>query len=118
MPLSDSELDAIQARADAATEGPWYVKIGEHHHTLMVWTKDETFAHAALLSCFFETDAAFIAAARTDVPALLAECRRLRKIEAEARRWLAEEPDPTGWILLKPHHLEAMRRAVEASDAE
>lgn len=58
------DLDAIRARAEAATEGPWFAwdrAVGWN----IVITRPE--------------DAAFIAAARTDVPALLAEVERLRE---------------------------------------
>jgi hypothetical protein len=51
-----------------------------------------------------------------DGDAMDAELRRLRGVETVAKHWLAEEPDPTGWILLTSKHLEAMRRAVEAPD--
>ena len=59
--MTDLDLDAIEARADAATDGPWVVKL---------------------------LDAEFIAHARTDVPALVAALREARaKVEA-MRSWI------------------------------
>jgi hypothetical protein len=102
------DLDAIQARCDAATPGPWghyegddyadvaanYQATGRGSYTCLQqvarieadWHFDDprhadcededaaTQAHA---------DAAFLAAARTDVPALLAEVQRLTARAAE-----------------------------------
>jgi hypothetical protein len=56
------DLDAIEARANAATPGPW--KEGSN-------------------DVYSVRNAAFIAAARTDVPALIA---RVRELEAECER--------------------------------
>lgn len=71
--MTEDELRAIEARAEAATAGPWTIHV-------------EAFAAAAWLSGVWQgyegefgvPDAAFIAAARTDVPALIAEIRRLQ----------------------------------------
>jgi hypothetical protein len=83
-PLTDDELKAIEARANAATPGPWkaegddecilYVRAANGHTVVTtdsgVYTTDE--------------DAIFIAAARTDVPKLVAEVRRLREAFVDA----------------------------------
>ena len=75
-------LDEIEARADAATPGAWewhpYMGSGAtlakpnhpFHELNILKTTDDWPPVAA--------DAEFIAAARTDVPALLAEVRRLQ----------------------------------------
>lgn len=79
-PLTDEQLAAIEARASAATRGPWD-SIGERVYAggasawvvaeSKMWGLDgERDDYAA--------DAAFVAGARADVPALLAEVRRLR----------------------------------------
>ncbi len=72
------DLDPIKARADAATEGPWGVEdarvFGDDGRT-QVCTLSGTRA--------WLPDAAFIAHARADVPALMDEVERLRgRIEA------------------------------------
>jgi hypothetical protein len=84
--MTDTELDAVERRADAATSGPWraYVEgadndsgdsfIGTDGPDLYVsyddWPSEQQRAH----------DLDFIAGARRDVPRLLAEVRRLRAI--------------------------------------
>lgn len=94
--MTHDELQAIKARAEAATPGPWTTESygndgrddveiqhvrGSNGRTVVttdcnVYTTDE--------------DATFIAHARTDVPALVAEVERLQKVhadlEAENRR--------------------------------
>ncbi|MGN7133404.1 hypothetical protein ACTHQY_09035 [Rhodococcoides corynebacterioides] len=66
------DLDAIEARADAATVGPWTLIGGGEYVTgagLLVAPDDGGVS---------SDDAEFIAHARTDVPVLVAEVRRLR----------------------------------------
>lgn len=58
--MTEAELAEIEARANAATPGPW--KIGGLRRLQMG---------------LMEQDADFVTAARTDVPALVAEVRRL-----------------------------------------
>lgn len=103
-PLTDQQLDIIEARASKATPGPWGVyeygggsKIDiaadlqdtgcgyrarreiasledeplDNDPTHREWTAEEDWAQV-------QADAAFIAHAAEDVPALLAEIRRLR----------------------------------------
>ena len=69
------DLDPIKARADAATEGPWGVEdarvFGDDGRT-QVCTLSGTRA--------WLPDAEFIAHARTDIPALIAEVERLREL--------------------------------------
>ena len=91
--MTDEELDAIEARAMDATGGPWlpkYAKVfypnGEAEH----WVKS-TADGLTVASLRYrpqgreigedqsDLDALFIAHARTDIPALLAEVKRLRK---------------------------------------
>jgi len=79
--LSDEELREIEQRADAATPGPWTPE-PEPCGPWRVRCPDAEFDYRVLLSmnagypC--AADLAFIAAVRADVPALVAEVRRLR----------------------------------------
>jgi hypothetical protein len=103
--LLDSELDEIDGRARSATQGPWFVRFldddfasslvavstspdtrkGERwpafDHTEMV---AETLIQAPhryidIADPKWDENATFIAAARTDVPRLVSEVRRLRQ---------------------------------------
>lgn len=93
------DLDAIEARVNAATPGPWRTvwgsliargveitesgtyraiqDVAEIPDDRCEWESDEAVEVSA------EADAEFIAAARADVPALVAEVRRLERIIAE-----------------------------------
>ena len=74
MTATTAHLDAIEARSNAATEGPWeawdrgigYEVHGQHGEPIN-WSHGETFG---------KLDAEFIAHARTDVPHLLALARK------------------------------------------
>ena len=76
MTAVELDLDAIEARVNAATDGPW-----EAYPDGLVWTKVPRIGDPVSGSVLPE-DAEFIAAARTDVPALVAEVRRLRAVLA------------------------------------
>ena len=105
--MSKLDLDAIEARAEAATEGPWFVT--EDDPVAEPWLIDESMsdlekrlAHRLLVGqgdepedgrCVTEIswsngldhadfrNSQFIAHARTDIPALVAEVRRLKEFE-------------------------------------
>lgn len=92
MPADPLDLDAIEARAAAATPGPWA--------TSSEWSVRTGARDDELVACVqykdHGRDAEFIAAARSDVPALVAELRALRaerdaaaRVVAAARRLLA-----------------------------
>jgi hypothetical protein len=69
------DLDAIRRRCEAATEGPWATyksANGWHYMIPTVGVVDSVFRQA-------EADVRFIAHAREDVPALIAEVERLRR---------------------------------------
>ena len=77
-PLTDQQLDEYAALADAATPGPWHLTDSDaivapltQQHVADVW--EPTAA---------SRNGEFIEAARTAVPALLAEVRRLRQQDA------------------------------------
>lgn len=80
-PLTDDELAEMQARCDAATPGPW-----ESFHRMIV---NESHCH--------KSDGEFIAHARTDIPRLLGDNKRLRaeverlKADLDNERFAAEE---------------------------
>jgi hypothetical protein len=78
-PITAEELAAIKARADAATDGPWTCEPGGD--------ESDVYSEASVpLGCSRTCvlidarlrDSEFIAAARTDVPRLVAEVERLR----------------------------------------
>ncbi|WP_328313148.1 hypothetical protein OG432_24715 [Streptomyces sp. NBC_00442] len=80
-PVREAE---IRARVEAATEGPWHVE--NHKPSLERLVEDETGLLSVSLGYLGnnnQDDAAFIAHAREDVPALLAELDRLR-VERDA----------------------------------
>ena len=96
--MTDEELAKIEARANAATAGPWARDMyedgeeGEGPHGVHPGSRGEWVESRDVVSyaasdvgtveiaagCYTDADAAFIAAARADVPALVAEVRRLR----------------------------------------
>ena len=69
------DLEAIEARANAATEGPWVVTASRSGRSLSVGP--DGFSGRERGERFRE-DAEFTAAARTDVPALVAFVRQLQ----------------------------------------
>jgi len=92
--LSEQELRAIQDRVNAASEGPWSLE-GEDDDDFDCETVESVrFGPDYDLLGFTDGwecgDLHFITHARSDVPALLAEVRRLKQIEAAAREVEAE----------------------------
>ena len=83
--LSRSEIDEIEARAEKATPGPWYRVEGMLKHYIYSENRDLYFSLQELHQedgrewPTVET-AEFIITARTDVPALCATVRELRKV--------------------------------------
>lgn len=102
-PLSDEYLAEIERRTASATPGPWYVRHLDDDHAMSltaVSTVPDTgdgerwpdFDHGVIVAATlvqqpryvdiederWEVNAKFIADARTDVPRLIAEIRRLR----------------------------------------
>lgn len=124
--MTEQELEKIEARANAATPGPWGTGTGYEQskrgnyvhdgHRIVCAEQDET-------DCVLATeDAEFIAHARADVPALVAEVRRLQGIIAEsAKTWTWK---PTGeqrvWAVQVSNDLtlilDAQERTLEIFD--
>lgn len=88
--MTPEQLDEIEARANRASQAPWetseavdeteygsYTAYGVEPIAPLEWFSDSDMAHVAL-EPMEEEDAKFIAAARTDVPNLVAEVRRLQ----------------------------------------
>ncbi|MGW5688385.1 hypothetical protein [Nonomuraea sp. NPDC003754] len=112
VPIGDSELQEIESRAQAATPGPWYVRFLDDDAAANLvaistmpdagggerwpaWNGSEMVA--ATLVQFprpyvagpddrWDENATFIAHARSDVPRLLAEIRRLRTLLESTHR--------------------------------
>lgn len=96
-------LDEIQARADAATEGPWEADCGtisQHWSRPEPWQTVVSTDVACMAYCYGgsaagverEADAAFIAAARTDLPRLVAALRAVLEVHRGAQ-YLGEPGD-------------------------
>ena len=103
--LSDSDLDEIEERADAATPGPWFVRFLDDVHAMSLYavsTKPDTgeggrwpdFEQWTMVAATLVQEpryadiederwienARFIAHARSDIPRLITEIRRLRAL--------------------------------------
>jgi hypothetical protein len=78
------DLDAIEARATAATEGPWEATGVVHPNNEAVGLAFVQSHTGWPATCFRSADSVFIAHSREDVPALVAEVRRLRAILEDA----------------------------------
>lgn len=86
------QLAGIEARASAATEGPWKVKecapcTGRGRLDVSIWAHDGNVSIADWCDEdeFTKADAEFIAHARTDVPALLAMVREQQAAHERVR---------------------------------
>lgn len=82
-PMTQERLDAIRGRVDGATNGPWGC-YGDGAHEVFdageYGDGDRGEVVAAVIDRL--SDAVFIANAREDIPALLAEVQRLRHFES------------------------------------
>lgn len=83
-PMSEERLDAIQARVDGATTGPWDDQPNWTDTARVVLNGDGEALWDAV-GLMADADSEFIAHAREDVPALLTEVERLRGQITEAR---------------------------------
>ena len=101
--MNEKELAEIEARAEAATPGPWEFdqkNIGYAHHRshygLLTNASRDTKDYWLSINVDYgmEHNADFIAHARQDVPALVAEVRRM---SGENERLLATIQDTCTW---------------------
>lgn len=92
--MTPERLAEIEARVDAATPGPWRTKTNRDFGP---WHNDDWDVTAVSDGCRVSglgsrnwkdacQNAAFIAHARTDIPDLIAEVKRLREIIGELER--------------------------------
>ncbi len=104
--MTEEQLAAIQARCDAATPPPWYVHEadGEDAETGEPWAQldgieDRHGDRLADEHLDWESDEdfVFVTHARTDVPDLLAEIRRLREVVRLTEDALAELTEKVEW---------------------
>jgi len=147
MSMSKEELERLKGLCDAATDGPWVQMDAENNGTLGIeWVSqphkgpewyDEIAICGELTRCTMrhryvsedyqrKANAAFIAASRTAVPALIAEVERLRKRNAwlldgyrEMSRWgPAEAADRTQRYALDTLSGRIISHPQETPDAE
>lgn len=80
------DLDAIEARATVASPAPWST---HSDWPGRVFSRNQFSGHIARATgTWAERNAAFVAHARTDVPALVSEARRLRAELDAVRSWV------------------------------
>ena len=80
--MTEAELKAIEERASKATEGPWYHiphpdYPGSSHR--ITTEPDGSWYDFSQLGNLMSNNAAFVCAAREDIPTLVAEVRRLMR---------------------------------------
>lgn len=86
--MTTEEIAQIERRASEATSGPWessQMDVGYGVMTAHAVYGPHCEIHASIADCHLGCNAAFLAHARDDVPALIAEIRRLREIIAGQR---------------------------------
>ena len=92
-------IDAANARADAATDGPWEIEHGR------IWSNADIFAFNNQIASMsgsrpWMSDAEFIAASRTDLPKALDALRAVLDLMAVAdadAKWVPSDPS-VGYI--------------------
>ena len=92
----ESRLAEIRARAEAATEGPWEDVVDDLNEDVDVWhdreyrlwiaNTGELFTASEQRARQILADAEFIAASRTDLPALLAAVEAVRELHTPIER--------------------------------
>lgn len=110
------DLDAIQARVDAATEGPWGMAVSEDRKWALVLVNPGTEAEFRVARTADDDDANFIAHARMDVPALLAYARDLEARLEAGRARVGELISEQMYGELHYEDLEELRAALTATE--
>ena len=107
--MTNEELTAIEERANAATREPWIV--GDMYVPSACLSAVSVYGMGMeVAECQMVRDGEFIAAARVDVPALVAEVRTLRaerdalRKDAARYRWLKPQLE-MDWDLGNPVYL-------------
>lgn len=121
--LTQEQLEAIRKRAEAAFNGPWHLEERWSGLTSVVgrypFEIDGTFGVA---DCLRNQDAEFIAHAREDIPALLAEVERLQDVIERAYKQSGEIRGRYGDYLdnvtLKVDDILKVRRTLEEAIGE
>lgn len=104
-PLTDADLDRIEAEANAATPGPWMTTPDYEDPVIYVEADIDGGMFICGMDSYREDDAHFIASARTNVPALVAEVRRLKRALTDALEGLEEmRPYVDSYFAEKWHH--------------
>lgn len=91
--MTELDLDAIRARCDAATDGPWTAEYSEAQGNCVLPHDAESTREAVAVTRLFhqQADADFIAHARTDVPELIDEIERLQEAAERIPKLLFNE---------------------------
>ena len=122
--MTRPKLADITQRAEAATEGPWEVdgsEVSQHWSLPEPWLTVASNEVACMSYCYGgsargierDEDAAFIAHARTDVPALSAAVRDVLAVADQLDRLAARHPDSeTGRVETAAAH--EIRTAITA----
>ena len=117
-PLTTQQLDEIATRLNAATPGPWTSKqeLGSPIvHVDQPSPKDGTFSILWTAEWATEADAEFIAHAREDVTALLADNQHLRQQLAELEAY-AYGCDAEGCVIPHSSWCEAAKKTAAEND--
>lgn len=110
--MTDDELAVLETLCAAASPGPWAWDSRDRdtywrstggagaYPSAVIDTDTEDYGEDVYIVFIEAThaDAAFIAASRTGVPALVAEVRRLREVEAAARDVVAVQSSSDGQV--------------------
>jgi hypothetical protein len=83
--ISDQELEQILARCNATTAGPWksYVEGRDHESGsdfIMTGTEAQRGNDIELIGALKQYDQDFIASAKQDIPLLVSEIKRMKKL--------------------------------------
>lgn len=125
--MADLDLDTLQRLCDAAAPGPWTLHdVNEGTGTPPAWhiandayhnpSDDGADAFGTFLDFGYREDAEFIAAARTAMPELIAEVRRLQAVADAAKALRAADALPRGHDAdaVAYHALQALGAVVDA----
>jgi hypothetical protein len=115
--VTETELNELQKLADAATPGPWFVDGCSMCCGVSQGSSYRDRGHAidGGAGDWLTVDATFVAKARTAVPALIAEVRRLRSVLKGCEDALTERHAEIARLMAE---LDMHYEAVEEANAE